>query len=58
VVASSVCDLVIVVTLATRGIAITALPLPAIAWTIAAAAAFGFILDMVKAPVFGRLAIS
>ncbi len=58
VVASSVCDLLIVVTLATRGIAMTALPLPVIAWTIAAAAAFGFILDMVKAPVLGRLAIS
>lgn len=58
VVASSVCDLLIIVTLATRGIAMMALPLPVIAWTLAAAAAFGFILDMVKAPVFNRLRIS
>jgi H+-transporting ATPase len=58
VVASSVCDVLIIVTLATRGIAMTALPLPPIAWTLAAAAAFGFALDLVKAPVFGRLRVS
>jgi H+-transporting ATPase len=58
VVASSVCDLLIVVTLATRGIAMTAVPLALIAWTLAAAAAFGFALDLVKAPVFGRLRLS
>ena len=58
VVASSVCDLLIIVTLATRGIAMTALPLPVIAWTLAAAAAFGFVLDLVKVPVFSRLRIS
>jgi H+-transporting ATPase len=58
VITSSVCDLSIIVTLATRGIAMTALPLPVIAWTLAAAAAFGFVLDLVKAPVFRRLRIS
>jgi H+-transporting ATPase len=58
VVASSVCDLLIIVMLATRGIAMTALPLPVIAWTLAAAAAFGLVLDLVKAPVFNRLRIS
>jgi H+-transporting ATPase len=58
VVASSVCDVLIIVTLATRGIAMRPLPLPLIAWTLAAAAAFGFVLDLVKAPVFGRLKIS
>ena len=58
VIASSVFDLLIIVTLATRGIAMTALPLGVIAWTLAAAAAFGFILDMVKVPVFSRLHIS
>jgi H+-transporting ATPase len=48
----------IIVTLATRGIAMTGLPLPVIVWTLAAAAAFGFVLDLVKAPLFSRLRIS
>ena len=58
VIVSSVCDLLIIVTLASRGIAMTVLPLPVIAWTLAAAAAFGFVLDLVKAPIFRRLRIS
>ncbi len=58
VLASSIVDLLIIVTLATRGIAMTPLPLAAIIWTLAAAAAFGFVLDLVKAPVFRRLKIS
>jgi H+-transporting ATPase len=58
VVASSVCDILIIVTLATRGIAMMALPFSVIAWTLAAAAAFGFALDLVKVPVFHRLGIS
>ncbi len=58
VVVSSVCDLVIIVTLAMRGIAMTPLPLPVIGWTLAAAAAFGFVLDLIKVPVFSRLGIS
>ena len=58
VIASSVCDLLIIVTLAVRGIAMTALPLAVIGLTLAAAAAFGFLLDLVKAPVFARLKIT
>ncbi len=58
VIVSSVFDVLIIVTLATRGIAMTPLPLPTIAWTLAAAAAFAFVLDLVKAPVFNRLRIS
>jgi len=58
VIVSSVCDVLIIVALATRGIAMTPLPLPVIAWTLAAAAVFAFVLDLVKAPVFNRLEIS
>lgn len=58
VVVSSVCDLVIIVTLAARGIAMTPLPLAVIGWSLAAAAAFGLVLDLIKVPVFGRLGIS
>jgi H+-transporting ATPase len=58
VVASSVCDLLIIVALAARGIAMTPLPLPMIAWTLAAAVAFSFVLDLIKVPVFSRLRIS
>jgi H+-transporting ATPase len=58
VVASSVIDVLIIVTLAARGIAMTALPLPVLAWTLVAAALFGFVLDLVKVRVFARLRIS
>jgi H+-transporting ATPase len=58
VVASSVCDLLIIVALAARGIAMTPLPLAVIAWTLAAAIAFSFVLDLIKVPVFSRLRIS
>ena len=58
VVASSVCDVLIIVTLAGRGIAMTPLPLPMMAWTLAAAVAFSFVLDLIKVPVFRRLEIS
>ena len=58
VIMSSVCDLLIIVTLATRGIAMTALPILVVASTLAAAVAFGFVLDLVKAPVFNRLKIT
>jgi H+-transporting ATPase len=58
VIVSSVCDVLIIVALAMRGIAMTALPLPVIACTLAAAAAFGFIVDFIKAPVLKRLRIS
>jgi H+-transporting ATPase len=58
VIVSSVCNVLIIVVLATRGIAMTSLPLPLIAWTLAGAAVFGFALDGLKAPVFSRLRIS
>ena len=58
VVVSSVCDVVIITTLAVRGIAMTALPLSLVAWTLAAAAGLAFVLDLVKAPVFSRLRLS
>ncbi|HYW43018.1 MAG TPA: HAD-IC family P-type ATPase [Bryobacteraceae bacterium] len=58
VIVSSVCDVLIVVALAARGIAMAALPLPVIAWVLAAAVAFGVLVDLVKAPVFERLGIS
>jgi H+-transporting ATPase len=58
VILSSVCDALIVMTLATRGIAMTPLPFAVVAWTLAAAVAFGFVLDLIKAPVFSRLRIS
>jgi H+-transporting ATPase len=58
VIGSSVCDLLIILTLATRGLAMTALPIFVVASTLAAAVAFGFVLDLVKVPVFSRLKIA
>ena len=58
VIVSSVFDVLVIMLLATRGIAMTPLPLPLIACTLAAAASFAFVLDLVKAPVFNRLEIS
>jgi H+-transporting ATPase len=55
--ASSVADVLIASSLAVSGIAMTPLPVPAIAGTLTAAAAFAFILDIVKLPVFARLGI-
>jgi len=57
-VCSSVADLLIISTLAIRGIAMAPLPLPVVACEFAAAIAFGLILDAVKLPVFARLEIS
>jgi H+-transporting ATPase len=56
--ASSVADIVIASTLAVGGIAMTPLPVEVVAETLAAAAAFAFVLDAVKVPVFARLGIS
>ncbi len=56
-VASSVADVLLAVTLAVGGIAVTPLPALVVAGTLAAAAAFAFTLDLVKAPVFARLGI-
>jgi H+-transporting ATPase len=55
---SSVADLLIISTLAIRGIAMAPLPLSVIASEFAAAIVFGLILDGVKIPVFTRLSIS
>ena len=55
---SSVADIVIASTLAVGGIAMTPLPASVVAGALAAAAAFAFVLDVVKVPVFARLRIA
>ena len=55
---STVADIVIASTLAVGGIAMTPLPASVIAGALAAAAAFAFVLDVVKVPVFARLRIA
>jgi H+-transporting ATPase len=55
---SSVADLLIISTLAIRGIAMAPLPPSVLAGEFAAAIAFGLILDWVKIPVFAHLNIS
>ena len=55
---SSVADIVIASALAVSGIAMTSLPPLVVAGTLAAAAAFAFVLDLVKIPVFARLGIA
>jgi H+-transporting ATPase len=57
-VASSVADILIISTLAIRGIAMAPLPVPVLACEFGAAIIFGLILDGVKIPVFARLGIS
>ena len=57
-VSSSVADILIISTLAIRGIAMAPLPVPILACEFAAAIVFGLILDGVKIPVFARLKIS
>jgi len=54
---SSVADILIASTLAVDGIAMTPLPMPVLVGALAAAAIFGFVLDIVKIPVFQRLGI-
>ena len=56
-VGSTIADMLIASTLATCGIAMTAVPLPVVAGTIVAAAAFAFLLDIPKVRVFERLGI-
>jgi H+-transporting ATPase len=58
VVASTVCDILIISTLVTRGIAMTPLPILVVGGALVAAAAFAFILDFAKVPVFKRLSIA
>jgi H+-transporting ATPase len=55
---SSVADAAIASTLAIGGIAMVRLPAWLVAGTLAAAAIFAFILDLVKVPVFVRLGIA
>jgi H+-transporting ATPase len=55
---SSVADVLIISTLAARGIAMARLPLSILACEFAAAAVFALLLDGVKIPVFARLKIS
>jgi H+-transporting ATPase len=55
---SSVADLLIASTLAVGGVAMTPLPAWVVVGTLAAAAAFAIILDLVKVPVFQRLNIA
>jgi H+-transporting ATPase len=54
---SSVADIAIASTLAVGGIAMMPLPALLVAGTLAAAAAFAFVLDFIKVPVFARLKI-
>ncbi len=55
---SSVADVLIISTLAVRGIAMAPLTLSIVTCELAAAIAFGLLLDLVKIPVFARLRIS
>ena len=57
-VASSVVDLLIASTLAISGIAMTRLPILLVGEILVAAAAFAFIADFAKVPVFKRLGIA
>jgi H+-transporting ATPase len=52
---SSVVDVGIIATLAVGGILMTALPVSTVAATMAAAVAFAFAIDIVKAAIFARL---
>ena len=56
--ASSVADIAIAATLSIGGVAMTPLPARVVASTLAAAAAFAFVLDAVKTPVFHRLQLA
>jgi H+-transporting ATPase len=55
---STVCDVLIISTLVTRGIAMTPLRLFILGGTLAAAVVFGLLLDFAKIPVFNRLRIA
>ncbi len=57
-VVSSAVDITIASVLAVAGIAMTPLPALLVAGMLAAAAAFAFVLDVVKVPVFARLRIA
>jgi H+-transporting ATPase len=56
-IASSVVDLSIATTMASRGLAMAPLPLPVIGAALAGAVCFTFLADFAKVPVFSRLEI-
>jgi H+-transporting ATPase len=58
VVVSTACDILIISTLVTRGIAMSPLSMFAVGGTLLAAAIFAFVVDFVKVPVFKRLGIA
>jgi H+-transporting ATPase len=58
VVVSTVCDILIISTLVTRGIAMSPLSMFVVGGTLLAAAIFAFVVDFVKVPVFKRLGIA
>jgi H+-transporting ATPase len=55
---SSIADIAIASTLAVGGIAMTPLPALIVAGTLAAAAAFALVLDIIKVPIFARPGIA
>ena len=57
-IASTIGDIVIVCTLAMRGIAMRPLPFAVVASTLLAALLFAFLLDLIKVPVFRRFQIA
>jgi hypothetical protein len=57
-VSSSAADLLIISTLALRGIAMAPLSLTILAGKLGAAVVFGLVLDAVKIPIFARLCIA
>jgi H+-transporting ATPase len=58
VVVSTVCDVVIISTLVTRGIAMSPLSMSVVGATLVAAAIFAFVVDFAKVPMFKRLGIA
>ncbi len=58
VVVSTVCDILIVSTLVTRGIGMSPLSIFVVGGTLVAAAVFVFLLDFAKVPVFHRLELA
>ncbi len=55
---SSVADVVIIATMAVRGIAMAPLPLSIVGCELAAALVFGALMDLIKLPLFARLGIA
>jgi H+-transporting ATPase len=58
VVGSSFVDIIIISTLAARGIAMAPLPVSVVASELVAAVAFWLVLGLIKIPIFARLGIA